>query len=142
MVRPVSICVTFSASRTSTSVPPTQTRREWAATHSPMRRQRPWVSSAPCCPTCGIVSRNGDQNALRPKIASSAGSMVSIEIIAIPTPMAPIGPSPAVPLTSARLSVSSATITVSPEARIAGPAVCSATRIASCLSSWRRNSSR
>ena len=107
-----------------------------------MARQRPWVSSVPCCPTCGIVSKNGDQNALRPKIASSAGSMVSIEIIASPTPIAPIGPRPAVPLTSARLSVSSATITVRPEARIAGPAVWSATRIASCLSSWRRNSSR
>ena len=67
------------------------------------------------------MSKNGDQNALRPKITSSAGSMVSIEIIAIPTPIAPIGPRPAVPLTSARLSVSSARITVSPEARIAGP---------------------
>ena len=107
-----------------------------------MLRQRPWVSSVPCWPTCGIVSKNGDQNALRPKITSSAGSMVSIEIIAMPTPIAPIGPRPAVPLTSARLSVSSARITVSPEARIAGPAVRSATRIAACLSSWRRNSSR
>ena len=68
--------------------------------------------------------------------------MVSIEIIAIPTPMAPIGPSPAVPLTSASDSVRSATMTVRPEARIAGPAVCNATRIASCLSSWRRSSSR
>ena len=38
----------------------------------------------PAAPTCGIVSKNGDQNALRPQITSSAGSMVSIEIIAMP----------------------------------------------------------
>ncbi len=123
-------------------MPLTQTRRGLAATRSPIRRQRPCVSSVPCCPTCGIVSKKGDQNALRPQITSSAGSMVSIEIIAIPTPMAPIGPRPAVPLTSASESVSSARITVSPEARIAGPAVPSATFIASCLSSCRRSSSR
>ena len=67
---------------------------------------------------------------------------MSIEIIASATPIAPIGPSPAVPLTSATLSVSSAAITVSPEARIAGPALRSAIAIASCLSSWRRSSSR
>ena len=36
----------------------------------------------PAAPTCGIVSKNGDQNALRPQIVSSAGSIVSIEIIA------------------------------------------------------------
>ena len=86
-----------------------------------MRRQKPWVSSVPPAPTWGIVSKPGDQNALRPKIASSAGSTVSIEIIASPTPIAPTGPRPAVELTSAMLSVSSAAITVSPEARIAGP---------------------
>ena len=82
------------------------------------------------------------QNARRPKIASAAGSIVSMKIIARPTPSAPIGPSPAVELTSARISTSSAAITVRPEARIAGPAVPSAIRIASCLSSWRRSSSR
>ena len=142
LVRPVSICVTPSASTTSSSVPLIQIGRGRDATRSPIRRQRPWVSSVPIWPTCGIVSKNGDQNALRPQITSSAGSIVSIEIIAIPTPMAPIGPRPAVPLTSARLSVSNARITVIPEARMAGPAVRSATRIASCLSSWRRNSSR
>ncbi len=82
------------------------------------------------------------QNQLRPQIVSAAGSIVSIEIMASATPIAPIGPSPAVPLTSAMLSVSSAAITVRPLARIAGPARETATDMASCLSSWRRSSSR
>ena len=82
------------------------------------------------------------QNARRPVIASSAGRMVSIETIASPTPMAPIGPRPAVLVTSAIDSVSRAAITVRPEATIAGPALRIATRTASCLSSWLRNSSR
>ena len=50
-------------------------------------------------------------------------------------PIAPIGPRPAVPLTSASDKRSSAAITVIPEAKIAGPAVRSAIAIASCLSS-------
>ena len=33
------------------------------------------------------------QNQPRPQIVSAAGSIVSIEIIATPTPIAPIGPS-------------------------------------------------
>ena len=40
-----------------------------------------------------MVSRPGDQKALRPQIASSAGRTVSIEIIASATPIAPTGPS-------------------------------------------------
>ena len=60
-------------------------------------------------------------------IASSAGSSVSIEIIAIAMPTAPIGPRPDVALTSASVRVSSAKMTVQPEARIAGPAVRRAT---------------
>ena len=96
----------------------------------------------PAWPACGIVSSPGDQNARRPQITSSAGSTVSIEIIASATPIAPTGPSPAVELTSAMVSVSSAAITVRPEARIAGPALRSAIAIASCLSSCLRSSSR
>ena len=56
-----------------------------------------------------------------------AGSSVSI---ASATPMAPIGPSPLVPLTSASDRQSRATITVEPDATTAGPARRSAWRIA------------
>ena len=117
---------------------PIQTRRGPRPIHSPIRRQTPWVSSAASSPTWGT---NG-QNAQRPAITSIAGSSVSIETIAIAIPVAPIGPSPAVPSTSASSRQSSAAITVRPEARIAGPARRSASPIASCLSSWRRSSSR
>ena len=82
------------------------------------------------------------QNAFLPVIASRAGRMVIIETIARPTPSAPIGPRPAVPVTSASESVNSAAITVAADATIAGPALRIATRTASCLSSLRRNSSR
>lgn len=75
------------------------------------------------------------QNAQRPAITRLAGSRVSIETIATAIPVAPIGPSPAVPSTSANVRQSSAAITVSPEAMIAGPARRSASAIASCLSS-------
>ena len=75
-------------------------------------------------------------------MTSSAGSRVSIESIATAMPIAPIGPMPEVALTSAIDSVSSAAITVRPEAKIAGPAVRSARRSASCLSSCLRSSSR
>ena len=68
--------------------------------------------------------------------------MVSIEIIAIAMPSAPIGPRPEVPLTSASDSVKSAAITVPPEARMTGLVRRSVTRMASCLSSCRRSSSR
>ncbi len=84
----------------------------------------------------------GCQNARRPQITSSAGSSVSIVIIATAMPSAPIGPSPAVPSTSAIVRHSRAQITVAPEATIAGPAVRSASAIASCLSSCFRSSSR
>ena len=84
----------------------------------------------------------GRQNARRPQIVSSAGSSVSIVIIATAMPSAPIGPSPAVPSTSAIDRHSSAQITVAPDATIAGPAVRSASAIASCLSSCLRSSSR
>ena len=94
------------------------------ATRSPTRRQAPCVSSAPASPKCGTRG----QKARRPKIASSAGSSVSIETIATPTPSAPIGPRPAVPLTLASDSDSSASMTVTPEAKIAGPARRSAMR--------------
>ncbi len=82
------------------------------------------------------------QKARRPQITSQAGSSVSIASIATATPSAPIGPRPDVPLTSASMRHSSAAMTVMPEAKIAGPAVRSASAIASCLSSWVRSSSR
>ena len=81
----------------STSEPVIQTARGRIATRSPIRRQKPCVSSTAASPRCGMRG----QNQLRPQIVSAAGSIVSIEIIASPTPIAPIGPSPAVPLTSA-----------------------------------------
>ena len=82
------------------------------------------------------------KNTQRPSSTSSAGSSVSIAIIATAIPSAPIGPSPDVPLTFASVRHSSAAMTVRPEAKIAGPAVRSASAIASCLSAWRRSSSR
>jgi hypothetical protein len=82
------------------------------------------------------------QKARLPTINSSAGSSVSIAIIATAIPIAPIGPRPAVPLSSASMRQSNAAITVMPEANIAGPAVLSARLIASCLSLARRSSSR
>ncbi len=73
------------------------------------------------------------QKARRPKIVSIAGSSVSIESAAQKIPIAAIGPSPAVPFTFAIVRHSSAAITVSAEAKIAGPADSSAVRIAT----WR-----
>ena len=122
----------------STAIVPIQTGRGPRPTQAAIRLQVPCVSSMPSLPTRGM---NG-QKARRPVIARSAGRMVSIATIARPTPSAPIGPSPAVPLTSASERVNSAAITVPAEATIAGPALRIATRTASCLSSWRRSSSR
>ena len=83
------------------------------------------------------------QNALRPpKMASRAGSSVSMVIMATAMPMAAIGPRPEVPLTLAKLRHRSARMTVQPEARIGTPARRSATRRASRFSTWRRSSSR
>ena len=82
------------------------------------------------------------QKARRPKIVSRAGSSVSIEIAAQATPMAPIGPRPAVPLTLAMVRHSSAAITVAAEANTAGPAELIAARIASWRSLVRCSSSR
>ena len=127
-----------AAITTSSAVVPTQTRRGARATHSAIRRQAPCVSSVPSLPTRGMKG----QKARRPKIVSRAGRMVSIETIAIAMPIAPIGPRPEVPLTSASDSVSSAAITVAPEARMTGLVRRSVTRMASCLSSCRRSSSR
>ena len=86
----------MAASTSSTTEPTIQIVRGRRATRSPTRRQNPCVSSVPACPGWGIVSRPGDQKARRPKIASIAGSTVSIAIIASATPIAPTGPSPAV----------------------------------------------
>ena len=126
------------ASTTSSTVVPAQTRRGPRATHSAIRRHRPCVSSVPSLPTRGT---NG-QKARRPNNASSAGRMVSIATMAIAMPIAPIGPRPAVLVTSASERVNKAAITVPPEARITGLVRRTVTRMASCLSSWRRSSSR
>ena len=135
-----------SAPTTSSAAVPIQTRRGARATRSPTRRQAPCVSSAPSSPKWGTPlfhpKIGGRQNARRPQIVSSAGSSVSMVIIAIAMPSAPIGPRPAVPSTSAMVRHSSAAITVAPDATIAGPAVRRASAIASCLSSCLRNSSR
>ena len=145
-MRPVFIVSRPSAPIASTATVPIQIRRGPRATRSPTRRQAPWVSSAPSSPKCGMPlfqpKIGGRQNARRPQIVSSAGSSVSIVIIATAMPSAPIGPSPAVPSTSAIDRHSSAQITVAPDATIAGPAVRSASAIASCLSSCLRSSSR
>ncbi len=58
------------------------------------------------------------------------------------TPIAATGPRVCVEPTSAASSDSIARVTVRPLARIAGPARETASAIASCLSSWRRSSSR
>ena len=112
--------------RSSTIVPTIQIVRGRVATRSPTRRQKPCVSSTP-----GLAGVRDRVQARRPERAAAADRQqrredVSIEIIASATPIAPTGPSPAVELTSAMLSVSSAAITVRPEARIAGPALRSA----------------
>jgi hypothetical protein len=73
---------------------------------------------------------------------SSAGSSVSDEIMANPTPTAESGPSPAVELTSASVTTSSAAMTVPADAMIAGAAPVSALRIASWVLCVRRSSSR
>ena len=79
-----------------------------------------------------VWGTNG-QNARRPKIVSSAGSRVSIEMQAQATPIAPIGPRPAVPFTFAIDRHRRAAITVAAEANTAGPAEA----IAACMASWR-----
>jgi len=126
------------ASAISTTDPTTHTSRGRFCTRSPIRRHGPWVTSVPLSPTCGTKG----QNARRPKIVSRAGSRVIMKSIASATPIAPTGPRPLVPFTWASTSVNSAQTTVRAEATIAGPAVRSASSIASCLSSWRRSSSR
>ena len=117
---------------------PIQTRRGPFPTQAATRLQKPCVSSIPTVPMRGMKG----QNALRPVIASSAGRIVSIATIAMPTPRAQIGPSPEVPVTSASVRVSRAAMTVRPEAKMAGLALRIAMRTASCLSSWLRSSSR
>ena len=138
LVSPLSKFSRPSDSTSSSATVAIQTRRGRRATRSPICRQAPCVSSVPSLPKCGTRG----QNARRPQITSHAGSSVSIASIATATPSAPIGPRPEVPLTSASVRHSSAAITVMPDAKIAGPAVRKASAIASCLSSWRRSSSR
>ena len=108
---------------------------------STMRLPRPL-----CATSVGAAQREvwgtKGQNARRPKMVSSAGSSVSIEMPAQATPMAPMGPSPDVPFTLAMVRHSSAAMTVAADANTAGPA----DLIAACIASWRSslscNSSR
>ncbi len=123
---------------TSSTSPPSHTTRGPRATRSATPRHAPCVSSDPLPPKRGTNGQNGR----RPTATSRAGRNVSITRTATAMPIAPIGPRPAVPLTSASESESSAAHTVRPDAKIAGPARRSASSIASCLSSWRRSSSR
>ncbi len=76
-----------------------------------------------------VVCGTNGHSERRPKIVSRAGSSVSIESAAQATPMAPIGPSPAVPLTLAMVRHSNAATTVAADANTAGPAE----RIASAI---------
>jgi hypothetical protein len=78
----------------------------------------------------------------RPTIVSSAGRNVSIAMIAMNTPAAPVGPRPAVPLTLA--SVSESRVTGDGQARRDDRRAGRAQRvpIATCLSWWRLSSSR
>ncbi len=99
---------------------------------STMRRPMPLCATSVGALQLGVCGTNG-QNARRPKIVSSAGSSVSIEMAAQATPIAPIGPSPEVPLTLAIVRQRSAAITVAADANTAGPADV----IAACMASWR-----
>ncbi len=145
-VSPVSSVAMPANIAARTSAVTTHTRRGRRATRSPTRRHTPCSSVRPPSPKRGMPlwppKIFGCQKTHRPHTTSSAGSSVSIVVIATNTPSAPIGPRPAVPSTSAMLRHSSAAITVQPEATMAGPAVRSACAIASCLFGWRRSSSR
>jgi hypothetical protein len=115
----------------------TQTTRGRTAMRRPIRAQKPRaVGSGE--PYVGLAG----QNTQRPVITSSAGSSVIIASRATPTPMASTGPRPLVEFSSAKVRASRLRITVPALATIAGPARRSATLIAACRSSCRRNSSR
>ena len=137
-VRPVEKFRMPSAMTSSATPVTTPTVTGLRATPSPTRRQKPCVSSAAVSPTWGMKGQNGR----RPAMSRIAGRKVSITTTATAMPIAPIGPRPAVPLTFASESDSSAAHTVRPDAKIAGPARRSAIAMASCLSSCRRSSSR
>ena len=115
----------------------TQTSRGLTAMRRPTRAQNPLVVGS-SVPYAGLTG----QNSQRPKITSRAGSRVIMASSATTTPIASTGPRLLVEFSSAMLSVSRLMITVPALAMMAGPARRSATAIASCLSSWRRSSSR
>ena len=82
------------------------------------------------------------QNRPRPKTTSAAGKTPSAAIIAITIPVAQTRPRALLPARSANERVSSASVTVVPDAMIAGPAPRIAFAMATCLSSCKSNSSR
>ncbi len=122
---------------TSTTAVTAQIARGRRAIHRPIRAHTPdSVGSGE--PKCGITG----QKIQRPKMTSSAGNSVIMAISATATPIAATGPRPLVEFISAKSRTSMPSTTVAPLASTAGPARCSARAIASCRSSWRRNSSR
>ena len=115
-----------------------QTTRGRTEMRSPIRRQKPWVSSVPASPTCGM---NG-QNARRPVIDSSAGSSVSMLSIASAMPTAHTGPMPGRPVDVGEHEDQQRDDHRGPGREHRGPGAPHRECAASCLSSWRRNSSR
>ena len=115
----------------------THTSRGRRAMRLPTRAQKPRVVGS-AEPYCGLIG----QKIHRPQMVSSAGSRVVMTSSATAMPMAATGPRLRVELVSANIRHSMPTTTVDALATIAGPARCSATAIASCRSTCRRNSSR
>ncbi len=132
-----SMFTALRATRPSTSAVPTQIRRGLRAMPRPIRPKNP-DSSCDGLPKRGM---NG-QNSGRPKSTSRAGSRVIIAKSAQSTPTAPAGPSPRVDSSEAKSRQLRPIATVAADAITAGPALCSASAIASWRSSWRRSSSR
>ena len=126
-----------SAITPSTSAVVTQVTLGRTAIAWPIRAQPPRLAGS-AEPNAGRAG----QNTHRPQITSRAGSRVSIDSNATPTPMASTGPMLLVEFSSATISASRAKITVAALATTAGPARRSAAVIAWCRSAWRRSSSR
>ena len=113
------------AQASSNAVTPHTTRGRMAI-HRPILAQKPpWVGSA-----VPYLGRTG-QKIHRPQITSSAGSRVIMASRAMPMPIAATGPSPEMSADSATSRQSMLTMTVVPLAMIAGPALRSASAIAS-----------
>ncbi len=126
-----------SASAPRASAVPAQTSRGRRAMPPPIRAQTP-LSVGSAVPNPGLTG----QKTQRPVIVSSAGSSVSMAARATAMPRAQTGPRPRVEFICEASRQSMLRATVPALARIAGPARCSASAMASCRSAWRRSSSR